>query len=133
MKDRDVLTIAIFGEAERGEFHTAYLCRELTELDQYLGNPPPHSLGLDYAVQALLFKRNLIFLRVMEEGFSMQDYILGAKLLETQKLIPNLDAICVPGVGDQKILDTLQPLCQLYHSILITNQSDFYDYLTSSR
>ncbi|MCE2983233.1 MAG: hypothetical protein LW832_06670 [Parachlamydia sp.] len=125
-------TIAIFGEAERGEFHTAYLCEELAELDRFLGNPPAESRGLDYAVQALLFKRHLVFLRVMEEGYSTEDYLAGIKLLKEQCLIPNLDAICIPGVGDQRILDAIQPLCVHYHSILISNEADFYDYLTSS-
>ncbi|WP_068468617.1 hypothetical protein [Candidatus Protochlamydia phocaeensis] len=127
-----VYTIALFGEAERGEFHTAYFCQSLAQLDEFFGNPPPYSRGLYYAVQAILFKRNLIFFRVPEEGYSTQDYLLGLKMLEQQKLIPQLDAICTPGVGDQKILEAIQPICALYHSILITSESDFYDYLTNS-
>jgi hypothetical protein len=127
-----IYTIALFGEAEKGEFHTAYFCQNLEELDEYFGNPPQHSKGLYYAVQALLFKRNLIFFRVMEEGFSIQDYLSGVKLLEQQLLIPQLDAICAPGVGDPDVLNVLQPICQQYHSILISSEADFYDYLTSS-
>lgn len=126
-----VYTVVLFGEAERGEFCTAYYCQNLEQLDQYFGNPPPNSKGLFYAVQALLFKRNLIFFRVMEEGFSTEDYLTGVRLLEQQQLIPHLDAICIPGVGDPALLNALQPICQSYHSILITNESDFYDYLTS--
>jgi hypothetical protein len=127
-----VLTIALFGEAERGEFKTAYYCQNLEQLDEYFGNPPPNSKGLYYAVQALLFKRNLIFFRVMEEGYSMQDYLSGVNLLESQELIANLDAICIPGVGDPQVLNAIQPLCNQYHSILISDESDFYDYLTSN-
>lgn len=126
-----IYTIALFGEAERGEFQTAYYCETLSELDEFFGNPPPNSKGLYYAVQALLFKRNLIFFRVMEEGFSMPDYITGAKMLEQQQLITHLDAICIPGVGDPSVLNALQPICQQYRSILISNEADFYDYLTS--
>jgi len=70
-------SIAMFGEAEKGSFHTAYFCQNLPQLVDYLGHPPPHSKGLYYAVQALLFQRNLIFFRVEEEGFSYQDYFLG--------------------------------------------------------
>jgi hypothetical protein len=128
-----IYTIALFGEAERGEFHTAYFCQNLEQLDEYFGNPPPNSKGLYYAVQALLFKRNLVFFRVMEEGFSIQDYLTGVRLLEQQQLIPQLDAICIPGVGDPAVLNALQPICQQYHSILISNEADFYDYLTSTR
>jgi hypothetical protein len=124
-------TIALFGEAERGEYRTAYFCQNLAQLDEYFGNPPPDSRGLYYAVQALLFGRDLIFFRVSEEGFSKQDYLLGLHLLEQQELIPQVDAICTPGVGDQEIIEAILPVCAHYHSILITNESDFYDYLTS--
>lgn len=125
------LTMALFGEAERGEFHTAYFCQNLEQLDEFFGNPPPNSQGIYYAVQALLFKRNLIFFRVLEEGFSVQDYLTGVKLLEHQQFIPRLDAICIPGVGDPIVLTALHPVCVHYHSILISSESDFYDYLTS--
>ena len=128
-----IYTIALFGEAEKGEFCTAYYCQNLEQLDEFFGNPPINSKGLDYAVQALLFKRRLIFFRVREEGFSTQDYLSGVQLLEQQPLISQLDAICIPGVGDPEILNALHPVCKYYHSILITNEADFYDYLTSSR
>lgn len=126
-------TIALFGEAERGEYRTAYFCQSLSQLDEYFGNPPENSQGLYYAVQALLFQRNLIFFRVSEEGFSTSDYLAGLDLLKEQKLIPQIDAICIPGVGDQEVIEAMMPLCSLYHSILITTESDFYDYLTSRR
>lgn len=128
-----IYTIALFGEAEKGEFRTAYYCQSLEQLDEFFGNPPPNSKGLYYAVQALLFKRQLIFFRVSEEGFSTQDYLSGVRLLEQQKLIPQLDAICIPGVGDPDVLNAVYPICHQYHSILITNEADFYDFLTSGR
>jgi hypothetical protein len=128
-----IYTIAMFGEAEKGEFHTAYFCQNLQQLDEYFGNPPPSSKGLYYAVQALLFNRHLIFFRVMEEGFSVEDYLTGIRLLKQQQLIPQLDAICIPGVGDPSVLNALQPICQHYHSILISSEADFYDYLTSRK
>lgn len=126
-----VYTIALFGEAERGEYRTAYFCQNLTQLDEYFGNPPPSSQGLYYAVQALLFQRNIIFFRVPEEGYSIEHYLAGLRLLEHQEVISHLDAICTPGVGDKKIIDAILPVCNLYHSILITTELDFYDYLTS--
>lgn len=127
-----IYTIVLFGEAEKGEFNTAYFCQNLEQLDEYFGNPPPLSKGLYYAVQALLFKRNLIFFRVMEEGFSTHDYLEGLRLLEHQQLIKQLDAICIPGVGDLTVLNALQPVVQQYHSILISDEADFYDYLTNA-
>lgn len=126
-----IYTIALFGEAEKGEFRTAYYCQNLEELDQFFGNPPPSSRGLFYAVQALLFNRNLIYFRVNEEGFSVQDYLSGADMLGQQQLLAHLDAICIPGVGDPQVINAMQPLCDKYHSILITSEADFYDYLTS--
>lgn len=124
-------TIALFGEAEKGEFKTAYFCQSLEQLDLYFGNPPPESKGLFYAVQALLFKRDIVFFRVSEEGFSQADYLYGLELLEKQKLIDHIDAICTPGVGDKVIMDAVLPVCSQYNSILITNEADFYDYLSA--
>ena len=124
-------TIAIFGEAERGYYRTAYFCHNLEQLDEYFGNPPPDSRGLYYAVQSLLFKCHLIFFRVPEEGYSREDYLIGLHLLEQQRRIPQIDAICVPGVGDDEIMEALLPVCHQYHSVLITNQADFYDFLTN--
>lgn len=129
-KSKEHYTIAIFGEAERGEYRVAYFCENLIQLDEFFGNPPLGSSGLFYAVQALLFQRDLIFFRVPEEGFSTDDYISGLNLLRQQKLIPQLHAICTPGVGDQHIVEAIMPICNMYHSILITNESDFYDFLT---
>lgn len=124
-------TIALFGEAEKGEYRTAYFCQTLSQLSENLGHPPENSLGLYYAVQALLFRRNLIFFRVKEEGFSVQDYLLGIRFLENKQLVSSLSAICLPGVGDMEILDATEPVCCLYKSFLITTESDLYDFLTS--
>lgn len=123
-------TVALFGEAEKGEFQTAYYCKTLTELEKYLGNPPPQSRGLDFAVQALLFQRNIIFFRVQEEGFSPQDYLMGLKLLERQDVIPHVEAIGIPGVGNSEIIHAMTPFCLVYHSILLTTEADLFDYLT---
>lgn len=127
----EMYTIALFGEAERGEYRTAYFCQTLEQLDEYFGNPPPDSRGLYYAIQALLFKRDLIFFRVPAEGYSRDDYLLGLKILETQKIIPHVTAICTPGVGDTEVINAILPVCALYHSILLTTEADFYDYLTA--
>ena len=127
-------TIAMFGEAERGEFRTAYFVRTYPAAGwNFLAIRPLTAKACFYAVQALLFKRNIIFFRVVEEGFSTQDYLTGVHLLRQQQLIRQLDAICIPGVGDPQVIDAMQPLCLHYHSILISNEADFYDYLTSTQ
>ncbi len=128
----DSYTVALFGEAEKGEFQTAYFCQTLPDLVEYLGNPPPNSHGLYCAVQALLYHYNLIFLRVREEGFSYQDYLAGLQLLEAQNLIAHIAALCLPGVGDAKIIEVVTPFCVVHHSVMITSEGDLYDYLTSA-
>lgn len=127
-----IYTMALFGEAEKGDYQTAYYMRSLAQLVDYLGNPPPNSQGLFYAVQALLYERQLIFFRVKEEGFSHQDYFSGLQLLQNQSILSEISAICLPGVGDTNILEAITPICATYHSILITNEADLYDYLTEN-
>jgi hypothetical protein len=129
----EAMTIALFGEAEKGEFRTAYYCQTLPQLQEFLGNPPAESLGLYYAIQALLFQRQVIFFRVKEEGFSIQDYQHSMHLLKNQTLFPELSAICAPGVGDFRIIHEMADLCFIFKSILIATESDLYDYLTSQK
>jgi len=126
----NIYTVALFGEAEKGKLHTAYYCESLPQLVDFLGQPPPQSRGLHFAVQALLFERKLIFFRVEEEGFSYQDYFQGLRLLGSSHFLDKIAAICLPGVGDTEIIDAAVPLCQMHHSVLITTEPDLYDYLT---
>lgn len=128
----EIYTIALFGEAEKGEYHTAYYCRNLPQLVDSLGNPPVNSHGLYCAVQALLYHRDLLFFRVREEGFSYQDYLYGMKLLEAQNFIAHITALCLPGVGDPRIIHAVTPFCIAHHSIIISSESDLYDYLTEA-
>ena len=123
-------TIALFGEAEKGEFCSAYFCNSLEQLADYFGNAPINSNGLYFAVQALLYHRNLIFFRVQEEGYSLHDYNYGMNLLFNQNKISKISAICMPGVGNSEIIRATIRLCAVYHSIFITTEADFYDYLT---
>lgn len=125
----DAFTIALFGEAERGEYHKGYFCRELAELVDCLGNPPAESRGLFFAVQALLYNRNILFFRVREEGYSKVEYLTGLEVLKEQRLISQIAAIALPGVGDGAVLDAVTPVCAFYHSILLSNEADLYDYI----
>ncbi len=123
-------TVFLFGEAEKGEFCTPFFCKSLPQLAETFGNPPQESLGLMYAVQALLFERELIYFRVKEEGFSAADYRRGIRLLEKKELFYNLSAVCVPGVGDAELIHEISSICHLHRSILITAEKDLYDFLT---
>lgn len=128
-----LLTIALFGEAEKGEFIKGYFCENLPQLLDFLGNPPPESQGLFFAIQALHYHHSLIFFRVQEEGFSFSDYIDGLQVLEKSPFIHKISAICTPGVGDSDLINAIIPICQSHHHILITNEPDFYDYLSVER
>jgi len=126
-------TVFLFGEAEKGDFCAPLLLKSLPQLAETCGNPPPESLGIFYAVQALLYERELIYFRVKEEGFSISDYMRGLKLLENQNLFYNLAAICMPGVGDEEVIEASSSICLLRKSFLITTEKDLYDFLTHRR
>jgi len=126
----DNYPIALFGEAEKGDFGTAYLLQSLSQAADYLGNPPGESKGLLCAIQSLLYRRDLLFFRVKEEGFSYTDYFYGLKLLEKQEGRIQLSAICLPGLGNPEIIREAVSLCHTFKIIMITNEPDLYDYLT---
>jgi hypothetical protein len=127
-------TIALFGEAQRGDFRTAYYCKTLEQLSELLGEPPSTECqGLDFAVQALLYQRGVVYFRVHEEGFSTQDYLTGLNFLQNKDLFPNISALCLPGVGSSEIIQATDPICSLHQSFLILTEKDLYDYLTCLR
>lgn len=124
-------TIALFGESEKGEFNKAHYCKNLVQLSELLGEPPSQdSKGLYFAIQALLYERDILFFRVREEGFSIQDYLAGLNTLKKRDVFPNVAAICMPGVGNSEIIEASCILCTIYNSFLIFNEEDLYDYLT---
>lgn len=125
-----VTLIALFGEAERGMFHAGYLCRNLDQLFEFLGEPPSETRGLSCAVRALLYGHPLIYFRVAEEGFSYADYRFGFHLLESETLGISMGALYLPGVGSKDLIEDGLGLCRQHHSVLIVEEADFYDYLT---
>ena len=122
--------VALFGEAEKGEFKKPYTLKVLPQLVDLLGNPPRDSEGLFFAIQALLYEREIIYFRVEEEGFSKEDYFSGLNYLRNREKEKRVDALCLPGVGDREILDSSSPICEIHRSHLITTEKDLYDYLT---
>lgn len=125
------LSIAVFGEAERGLCSKDYYINSLESLLMTFGNPPENSLGLFMAIQALLYNSHLLYFRVTEEGFSLDEYFHGFKLLEERKDSSSLHCLALPGVGDKELIDATKKICTLYNSLLILTQKDLYDYLTS--
>ena len=122
--------VALFGEAEKGDFHSLLFFSNLPLLAETLGHPPEGSHGLHLAIQTLMFKRDLIYIRVKEEGFSVRDYMQGLQLLKQTESVKKLSAICMPGVGSGEIIDQAIELCRKFHCMVITTERDFYDYLT---
>jgi len=123
--------IFLFGEAEKGQLCSPIPCRCLSELADVFGHPPPESQGLFYAIQALMYERRLIYFRVKEEGFSLEDYKRGLALLRNKEIVDYPTAICMPGMGDARIIDETSEMCFILHSLLITTERDLYDYLTN--
>ena len=122
--------IALFGEAEKGSFQTPIHIKNLSQLCDVFGHPPEHTFGINFAIRSLLSEKELIFLRVQEEGFSVEDYIQGIHLLEKATTNTHLSAICMPGVGNDEIIDATFRLCEKRGSIFIASPQDLYDYLT---
>ena len=52
--------IALFGEAEKGSYSHLKRINSLQQLCEEFGHPPKDSLGISFAVQALLFQKELI-------------------------------------------------------------------------
>ena len=125
-------TVALFGEAEKGAFQTIYYLKNLPQVHKFLGNPPDDSLGISLAVQLINYGRELIFLRVEEEGFSLKDYYVGLKLLQEDSSILNLAAIGMPGMGDSKVIQECFQLCDQKKCMMLANEKDLYDFLTTT-
>ena len=100
-------------------------------MNETLGNPPEGSRGIFFAIQFLLYEQELIYIRVKEEGFSTKDYLKGIKNLLNKKKVSQLTAICLPGVGDARIIDSTTPVLETHRALMITSECDLYDYLTS--
>lgn len=126
------MTIALFGEAQKGDFRTGYFCQNLAQLSDCLGEPPSEDAkGLHLAVQTLLYDYPILFFRVEEEGFSQKDYLIGFQILQRKEGVPRISALCLPGVGDAEIIQASDPICSIHKSFLILTERDLYDYLTN--
>ena len=123
-------TIFLFGAAEKGAVCQPISLDSLEELLYQLGHPPDESEGITYAIQALLFQHSLMYFRVAEEGFSYGDYMLGLKWLKKTPVQLHLAAICLPGVGDEEIIQGATSVCFQHQCTLIVSEKDLYDYLT---
>ena len=127
----DLHTIALFGEAEKGSFHTLFYLKNLINLYEFLGSPPPLSRGIPLAIGLLHARYHILYIRVEEEGFSLKDYYAGLKLIETEEPAINLSGIMMPGVADSSLIKEGAHLCEKSRALILTSQQDLYDYLTN--
>ena len=124
-------TIFLFGAAEKGTPCQPISLSSLEELLSQLGHPPDESEGISYAIRALLFQYSLIYFRVAEEGFSYGDYMLGLRWLKKTAIRPRLSAICLPGIGDEEIVQRATAECLHHQCLMMISEKDLYDYLTA--
>ncbi len=125
------LGIALFGEAQKGDFSDLVTLHSLEKLHEVFGMPPGTTQGMWFSIQFLMQNEMIYFYRVKEEGFSSHCYHQGLNVLEKQILQYPLKAICMPGVGDRDIIDRATNLCKRRSIIFLCTQSDFYDYATN--
>lgn len=123
-------TFALFGEAEKGDYNKALLCHSQEDIDLYLGQKTP---GISLATQALSHGYDVLFFRVKEEGFSIDNYVFGLHFLNTNAQTFNLVAISLLGVGDFYVIEAARSLCQKYHCFLFISDKDLYDLATYSK
>ena len=120
--------ICLFGSAEKGTFCVPIMIDSLVPLLDKLGHPPLETAGINYAIQSLLFKERLMYFRVSEEGYSINDYMTGLKWIK--KTSPEISAICLPGASDPEILHATLAVCNKLQCPLLMSEKDLYDYLT---
>lgn len=118
------MKLVVFGEAERGEWHTPLHITNRADLFSRFGHPPPETRGIQSAIEAILYGHTVIYLRVREEGFSTSDYMQGCDYLASA---PSIKAACLPGVGSPDILARVRSVAR----IILTSQRDLFDYFTS--
>jgi len=124
--------VAVFGESERGDYCRPHICQTMNQLYETFGHPVPESAGIHFAVQVLLHDFSLVYYRVREEGYSLQDYFEGLWQLENHPVESELSAIGMPGVGNGEVIESVSSICAIHQSILIMTESDLYDYLTDA-
>lgn len=122
--------VVIFGEAQVGPYMRFSSCKDLAELMECFGEPPDNTMGLHYAVKALLSEKPCIFFRVTEEGYSVEEYYCGLQNLDK---IPDhtFSAIFIPGMSNQEFVNAALRYCHLHQHLLFMNPADFYDWMVS--
>jgi hypothetical protein len=65
---------------------------------------------------------------------SARDYLLGFNLLRAHAAqIHHINALFLPKVGTQNIIEEGLSFCKTHQGLLIMKDADFYDYITDSK
>ena len=129
--EKSVFMLFVFGQAQKGVLCRPTLCRSAQELFQTFGHPPEETQGILFALRAVLLNQMCIFFRVKEEGFSVQDYLLGLHILKSQWDHIQLQAIGLPGVGDIQLIEQTEIICHKKKTLLVINEQDLFDFLSN--
>lgn len=125
-------SIVIFGESTKGEFLNLFPIRTLPDLSTFLGGPTSSGIGIHMAIQSLLFEKEVLFIKVFEEGYDLDHYSLGLKEIDRN---PDLliDAIALPGAGSNEIVKKASLLAKKKKAFIVLTEKDLYDFMTQSR
>jgi len=121
--------IFVFGQSEKGAFCRPTICRHLLDLIHHFGHPPESTHGLFFATQTLLLEHTCVFFRVEEEGYN--DYLKGLDILKKEFSTVQIQAIGLPGVGSNELLEKTEHFCLKKRSLILLNEKDLFDYLTA--
>lgn len=125
-------SVAIFGESRKGEFLKLFYINTLPDLATHLGEPTASGIGIHMAIQSLLFQKDILYIKVLEEGYDLEHYSVGIREIENKTDLL-ISAIALPGVGSNEILKKASLLAKKKKAVLILTEKDLYDFMTQSK
>lgn len=128
--------VIVFGEASHGKWGQIYHCSNLDDLYSTCGEPTEGSLGLYWAIQALLKGKECLFWRVHEEALAFEDYHLGLSRLENLDQSSSLNmhqwqGLFLPNMSEPGVIDHALMYCHQSQKLLLMDPLDFQDWLMS--
>jgi hypothetical protein len=122
--------VVVFGEASRGLWGELCSCHQLIELYQAYGEPTQGSLGLYWAIQALLKGKSCLFWRVRQESLALEDYHLGLCKLHGLDL-DTWEGLFLPNMSEPAVLEQASFYCKQKQKVLLMDPLDLQDWLLS--
>lgn len=120
--------VIVFGEASRGVWGQMSSCSELLDLYQIYGEPTEGSLGLYWAIQALLKGKECLYWRVRQESLSLEDYHLGLNQLSSLSL-ETWEGLFLPNMSESSVIEHAAAYCRQKQKLLLMDPLDLQDWL----